>query len=209
MSFTEKEYKTLDDAYNFFNNKLWNDELPDVLITLQRKPHSLGYYHHNRLATRQEGKELSEIALNPDGFSGRDDIEILSTLAHEMAHVWQFFTDEKPSRPGYHNKSWAYEMERIGLMPSSTGDYGGKKTGQKMSHYIIDGGLFELHCGAFLAGGKSIGIESPPIQKEAKERKKTRFKFVCPDCMQNCWGKKTGSFMCGECEIHMLIDDEE
>jgi len=27
--------------------------------------------------------------MNPDSFTGRTDEEILSTPAHEMAHVWQ------------------------------------------------------------------------------------------------------------------------
>jgi predicted SprT family Zn-dependent metalloprotease len=31
---------------------------------------------------------LDELAMNPDSFTGCSDEEILSTLAHEMAHVW-------------------------------------------------------------------------------------------------------------------------
>jgi hypothetical protein len=34
-------------------------------------------------------------------------------------------------------------MERIGLMPSATGAPGGRRTGQRMTHYIIRGGLFD------------------------------------------------------------------
>jgi hypothetical protein len=30
-----------------------------------------------------------ELALNPDVFTGRSDELILSTLVHEMVHVWQ------------------------------------------------------------------------------------------------------------------------
>jgi hypothetical protein len=33
-------------------------------------------------------------------------------------------------------------MERVGLMPSSTGEPGGKRTGQKVSHYILADGPF-------------------------------------------------------------------
>jgi hypothetical protein len=46
----------------------------------------------------------------------------------------------KPSRNGYHNKQWSRWMERIGLVPSATGAPGGKRTGQRMTHYIIRGG---------------------------------------------------------------------
>jgi hypothetical protein len=48
----------------------------------------------------------------------------------------------KPSRNGYHNKGWGLLMERVGLMPSSTGKPGGKRTGQKVSHYILADGPF-------------------------------------------------------------------
>ena len=34
-------------------------------------------------------------------------------------------------------------MEAVGLVPSSTGEPGGKKSGQSVTHYIEKGGLFE------------------------------------------------------------------
>jgi hypothetical protein len=42
-------------------------------------------------------------------------------------------------------------MEAIGLMPSSTGALGGKRTGDRVSHWIVPGGPFDLACQAFLA----------------------------------------------------------
>ena len=44
----------------------------------------------------------------------------------------------------YHNREWANKMEQIGMMPTDTGESGEKRTGQKIRHYIIPGGLFEL-----------------------------------------------------------------
>ncbi|GGY19461.1 hypothetical protein GCM10011289_23780 [Paludibacterium paludis] len=37
-------------------------------------------------------------------------------------------------------------MEEVGLVPSSTGQPGGKKTGQKMADYPASGGKFLLAC---------------------------------------------------------------
>ena len=34
-------------------------------------------------------------------------------------------------------------MEAIGLMPSHSGKPGGKRTGQQMTHYILDGGSYD------------------------------------------------------------------
>ena len=206
---TTNEYKFLSDAFKFFNKKLFKGELPDCLITLQRKPRTRGYFSHERMNERDGSGKFSEIALNPDSFEGRTDMEVLSTLVHEQVHMWEYFvTDGKPSRRGYHNKMWSKKMVEIGLMPSSTGEPGGKTTGQKMTHYIIDGGKFEVHCGAFLADGKKLTMESTQVSKIAKERKKTRWKFTCPKCQQNAWGKKHAKLMCGKCEEHMVNEDD-
>ena len=35
-------------------------------------------------------------------------------------------------------------MQEIGLMPSNTGQPGGGKTGQQMTHYVIEDGPFAL-----------------------------------------------------------------
>jgi hypothetical protein len=42
----------------------------------------------------------------------------------------------------FHNTQWADKMESIGLMPSSTGRPGGKRTGDCMADYAIQGGRF-------------------------------------------------------------------
>ena len=69
-----------------------------------------------------------------------------------MAHQWQRHHG-KPSRTGYHNKEWAAKMIEVGLVPSSTGEIGGKQVGQHMTHYIADGGAFAQACADLLKGG--------------------------------------------------------
>ena len=63
------------------------------------------------------------------------------SLAHEMAHVWQQ-THGTPPRRCYHDRQWAAKMKEIGLQPSTTGEPGGKETGQSVTHYIIPGGPY-------------------------------------------------------------------
>ncbi len=57
--------------------------------------------------------------------------DTLSTLVHEMCHVWQHHTPAKKCRGGYHDRVWGAKMEEIGLMPSNTGLPGGKKQANK------------------------------------------------------------------------------
>jgi hypothetical protein len=51
---------------------------------------------------------------------------VLSTLVHEQAHLWQHHFG-KPGRGRYHNREWAAKMVEIGLIPSATGEPGGKQ----------------------------------------------------------------------------------
>ena len=128
---TQIEYAGFQDAYNHFNRALFGGELPQCLITLQRKgKNNHGYFSPLRFRSRKTTDVYTdEIALNPDMFSQVDDREIMQTLTHEMVHLWQHHFG-KSSRGGYHNKEWAQKMEDIGLMPSSTGKPGGRKTGE-------------------------------------------------------------------------------
>lgn len=205
---TEKQYKNLDDAYQYFNKKLFGGKLPECLITLNRKSRTYGYYHHEKFKSRDNSDRLSEISLNPDGFNDRTDVEILSTLVHEMCHVQQFFFGSPPRR-GYHDKEFAVLMSEVGLQVSSTGEVGGRTTGQRMSHYIVKGGKFERVVGAFLLSGNKLHWNSIVEEKEVKERKKTREKFICPSCHMQAWAKKTAKLACGVCLKEMTIEESD
>jgi predicted SprT family Zn-dependent metalloprotease len=131
---TKRTYDDLTSAYDFFNERLFDGKLPRCLITMQRKNKSYGYFAGGRFGTL-DGEEIAdEIALNPSHFRARTAEQNLSTLVHEMVHLWQHHHG-KPSRTGYHNKEWAAMMKAVGLIPSDTAAPGGKETGQHVSHY--------------------------------------------------------------------------
>jgi hypothetical protein len=153
MKPTQETYSALQMAYEFFNRELFGGALPECLITLQRKEHRVyGYFWGRRFKEIGGEQRTDEIAMNPQHF-GRHSIEqSLSTLVHEMVHQWQAHGGA-PSRAGYHNREWAGKMESVGLMPSDTGRPGGKKTGQRVSHYVIPGGPFARACALLLSDG--------------------------------------------------------
>ncbi len=142
---TLQTYEELQAAYVFFNERLFQGRLPPCLITLQREKNTYGYYSQNRFVRKSDGKKTDEIALNPRYFGVRTIPESLSTLVHEMTHLDQAHYG-KPGRRGWHNREWGKMMDAIGLAPSSTGQPGGKRTGDRMSHYIIEGGPFDRAC---------------------------------------------------------------
>lgn len=206
MNPSKETYLSLEEAYFYLNQKLFQGTLPGCLITLQREKKSLGYFHYQVFEGKNNnvGTYTDEIALNPNHFT-RDDKEVLSTLTHEMCHLWQFHFGTS-SRAGYHNREWAEKMESIGLMPSSTGLPGGKQTGQKMTHYVLPGGLFDQVASQLLATGATIHWASRTTDISGapkKKKKQTRSKFTCPDCGLNVWAKPEAYVICGDCNIQL------
>jgi hypothetical protein len=210
---TLTEYGGLQIAYQHFNNTLFSGELPDVLLTYQRRAHSLGHFGGDRYSGRSGSDRVSEVSLNPDGFIDRTDEQIASTLVHEQVHVWQEQKGSAPKRK-YHNKEWAAKMKSLGLQPSNTGMVGGKETGVQMNHFIIDGGPFDEAYRQLRATGWRLNWESTPTQGRPAAPK-SKLKFTCPQCDQNVWGKPGANTLCGDCYdrdggiVRMTLNDEK
>jgi len=120
------------------------------------------------------------------------------------------------------------KMEEIGLIPSDTGKEGGKRTGDRMSHYIKLGGRFALVVEQLLATGfEFTWREIPPPRASSaggsgneegggasisgnEKGGRTplsgkRTKFTCPhQGCQNAWAKPGASLMCAIHEEKML-----
>lgn len=221
---TEEAYGELQLAYDHFNRTLFGSELPPCLITFQREKRTYGYFSHARFESAGTGDMIDEIAINPSYFAVVPVTEIMQTLVHEMAHLWQAHFGT-PGRRGYHNRQWAEKMEAIGLMPSDTGQPGGRKVGEKMADYPIEGGSFSVACEELLTGdytitwrdrfpaqplrhsgdaGDAQGSPSMPAAEVGND-KSNRKKYTCPTCGSNTWGKPGLKLICGECRTPLGI----
>jgi predicted SprT family Zn-dependent metalloprotease len=198
---TTETYTVLQQAYDHFNTELFDGLLSNCLITLSaERKNAFGYYRNHPFAhTNLKGKWTNEIALNPFQFDKRSDREIYSTLVHEMVHLWQHHFGTPPKRV-YHDKEWADKMESVGLMPSSTGIEGGKRTGRRVSHYIIEGGAFDKAEKKFK--GKIAWRGTTGTSSAKKGSKRT--KYSCPMCGTNAYGKPGLSLLCGDCDEYMV-----
>jgi predicted SprT family Zn-dependent metalloprotease len=196
------DYADWSEAYQHLNLRLFNDRLPEVVFTWSRRANTFGYASPDRFDDRDAHAKMDELALNPDYFLHRSDLETLSTLAHEMVHIEQYRFG-KPGRSRYHNAEWGDWMDRIGLTPSHTGFPGGRRTGQQMSHYIVDGGPFALAAAELLASGWRIKRGS--TLHAAKEKgDPSKVKFTCPECGLNAWAKETAKLGCIVCGREMV-----
>jgi hypothetical protein len=197
----------LDAAYTFFNNRLFDDQLPVCLITIQRSRSAHGYFWGDMVAARKGDGTIDEIMMNGQTM-GRAPEVVLSTLVHEMTHVQQHHFG-KPAKGGYHNKEWAKLMHAVGLIPSTTGAEGGAETGKKVSHYIDPEGHFSVFVEEFL---KEYGIDWHLLAAPTKEKKKrdlSKVKHTCPHCDLKVWGKLGIRVMCEDHDVVMVAEGFE
>jgi hypothetical protein len=134
----------------------------------------------------------------------------MSTLVHEMTHMEQFHWGT-PTRSGYHNREWAGMMRAVGLIPSDTGEPGGKQVGQSMSHYIEPGGPFERACAELIAKGFSPlyidrWTEFDEMNRKSKAASKTR--YTCPRYQAKAWARNGLHLVCGDCAERMKSQHE-
>jgi hypothetical protein len=202
MDPTRQTYGDLAAAYQHFNTALFGGKLPECLITMQRRQGAYGYFAADRFADPgAPSKALDELALNPAHFAGRRKAAICATLAQEMTHLWQHHFG-KPSRPGYHNRELAAKLRAIGLIPTDTGQPGGKETGQRITCYVDPGGAFEHACREFLASGDVVVYQDREKEGTEARLKKAacKTKYTCPNCRINAWAKPGVSLCCGACD---------
>jgi predicted SprT family Zn-dependent metalloprotease len=151
---------------------------------------------------------MGVIALNPAHFATRKPTEVLSTLAHEMTHLWQHHFGRRP-RKSYHDKQWASKMREIGLIPTDTGEIGGKETGQKVSHFIDEQGRFAKAVAPLLKTHPAILYQDTSRADDAVTKKKaaSKTKYTCPECGLNAWAKPAAPLICGGCQEKMQAED--
>ena len=206
MKDSNELYKVLNNAYDYFNDGLFDGKLPSVILTFRRARRSKGlaakWLWRSEAATTDE--KLHEVSISPYWLM-EPLKEVYSTLVHEQCHIWQFEFG-KPSDYGYHNWEWAKKMEEVGLTPSHTGKEGGKKIGYSLSHYITVGGKYEL---LYERIPKKCLLPARSIEGSYtanKDRNKVKYQCLTFGCNYSVWGKPGLSLICGVCKKHLLKD---
>jgi len=200
---TPEQTRAFQRMYDHFNRRLFDGELAPVLLNFSRMSRTYGFFAPERWRGGDGERGCHEISLNPAHLATREPREVASTLVHEMVHAWQH-EHGSPSRAGYHNRQWAQKMEAVGLMPSATGEPGGKKTGQQMTHYIIEGGPFarafdKLPQAAWFPWLCAPEADGPRARRRRRSAK-SKTKYTCPSCLANVWGKPELDIRCGVCD---------
>lgn len=201
---SETQYRELQYAFRRINKRLFKGALPNCLLTLQRKPRTRGYMSPAKFESRKNSVTvLDEIAINPAEMPEMTDAAILATLALNMCRVWQVHFG-KPGRGRYINKELADRMQVIGMISSSTGKPGGKRTGQHTGGYVQAGGPLDKLIKDILTTGWRFEFQDRQSAKREKDdRKVHRHKYQCPNCELAAWARPLANLICGDCALAM------
>ena len=219
--YSQKQIKALENAYNFFNEHLFNNRLSPCMLTISQSYKAGGIAVFSKWKdTTNSNQKIHEITIcNP--FFEYEPLFGYSILVHEMVHVWQFEYGDS-GKNGYHNKEWGWKMKEIGLIPSHTGQEGGKETGEKMSHYIEIGGQFEKVFSKMpkkcllpfsisrqtvlkkaTKGASIINDNKKPYNPTKRNRSKKT--YTCENCGMKVWGRSNLKIKCVKCDTLLLI----
>jgi predicted SprT family Zn-dependent metalloprotease len=205
MKPTTEQAQAYQGLYEYFNKELFGDVLSDdVMLNFSRKGQSFGFFRPIAWQGESEAT-LGEISLNPDHMK-RGLEPVCGTLVHAMVHKLQHEQGTPSSGKG-HNREWGEMMKRVGLYPSSTAQPGGKETGDKVSHYVIEGGVFDLLMKKLPSELKFpfMGLDGT-IQKVKKTPKKSKFRYACGECGMRVWAKEGVNVVCGECGVELKME---
>jgi hypothetical protein len=203
---TQETYRALDEVFGILNRAFFGDQFPRCLITIQRLRGAYGCFASARYVCSDASESTDAIILDARHWGPRRTTqENLSTLAHEMCHLWQHHHG-KGGRTRYHNRQFARKMFEIGLVTSDTGEPGGKPTGRRVSHYIKPGSRFEELCERLIGEGFQLPYHEPRrtdfrLERRRQGRVQSKSGYVCPECDPpvHVWGKPGLQIVCGQC----------
>lgn len=194
---TPAQFGAYNGMFGYFNDRLFDGTLPPVLLNFSRLNRTYGFFAPERWAGKGQ-QRAHEISLNPQHLKTRTPEDVASTLVHEMVHLWQH-ENGNPGRTGYHNREWASKMLEVGLVPSDTGQPGGKQTGQHMTHYIDPKGAFARAWSSMPGELWLPWAGIPEGERRRVTRTPSKFAYECPKGHGKVWGKPGLELNCGIC----------
>lgn len=188
-------------AFNAINRDFYNSELEKVIITTKegRKKSAYGWIEVNK-NWQQNGKERHEINISVDFLGERTVVETITTLMHEMAHLYNIQHGIKDTtRSGlYHNKEFKKAAEAHGLMVFQMNQTGWSRTEPSGNT------IFWIKENIPIKG---FGVFKRTAEREGKNTTKQSYrKYVCPSCGLIVRATKECNIGCMDCGEQMQIE---
>lgn len=191
-------------AFNAINRDFYNSELEKVIITTKegRKKNAYGWIEVNK-NWQQNGTARHEINISVDFLGERTVIETITTLMHEMAHLYNIQHEIKDTtRSGlYHNKEFKKTAEAHGLMVSRMEKTGWSYTRPKESTILwIEKNITIKSFGIFKRTAEDKGNRKTTAKQSYK-------KYICPACGLIVRATKECNIACMDCDEPMYNNE--
>ncbi|KAB8333601.1 SprT family zinc-dependent metalloprotease [Scytonema tolypothrichoides VB-61278] len=181
-----------EEAFHYFNAKLFNGKLPDCILNFNAKGRSWGYFKRGTWI-QESGKNLHEICLNP-WLLTRDNDMIFQMLVRCMAHLWEHTYGEPSRLERYCSVEFTAKMADIGLPCEES-------CGVNLKHTVD-------------VNGKYAAIRPDAVsqffplknQVQLEKARKTRIKYACPACGFSAMASSGGKLFCHTegCNVEMV-----
>lgn len=203
-------------AFYCFNDALFNQELPEPAILIQNrgnKKNVLGWCSNKEIwINEKEQNKKYEINIVAESLN-RTLCEIMSTLLHEMVHLYNSVNNIKDTSRNstYHNKAFKKSAENYGLIiehDKKTGWSDTKlreETEELVNSFSINEGAFDMfRIDKFTSAEGQDGEGEEGIKK----RKSSVRKYVCPKCDTIIRSTKDVNVLCGICKLKFEKEED-
>jgi hypothetical protein len=188
-------------CFTLFNEKVFNNELPEPAITIQTKGkrNVYGWCSAVEYWKSQDG-EIKKFEINIAAeYLDRSSLEIMQTMLHEMVHLYDVIKGIKDcSRSGtFHNKRFKASAEQFGLCFNEPPS---KKYGWGLP--VLKPNMVELINTFNIDESIFIIARSVPV---AIAKQLVSYKLECPSCGIKLRANKSGiTVVCKECDIELV-----
>lgn len=202
----------LEKMFRALNADMFNNELDTPVITVT--PTSRAYAHYTPWNAWEAGDTHRREINIASGTLNRPLEAITASLLHEMVHMYNdtVLNIQDTSRGGtYHNKVFAKEAEKHGLICNRTDKYGYAHTepSDSLLEWLLEHNeLREVEMCRVEPSYTSVGIgtrsASGGIAIIGTTSKSNSRRYICPCCQTIIRATKTVNIICGDCLERMI-----
>ena len=197
----------LERIFRLLNNRFYGGELEKPIIAVQTtgKKSAYGWCTTRRIWTDSKNEQAAyyEITMTAE-YLTRPNEQIVSTLLHEMAHLYSLQNGMKDTSRGctYHNKTFKLVAESHGLTIEHD-----DKIGWSVS--TLNGEALE-YMSELKVNRQAFRIaRQAAAPKGTGKVKQSMRKYICPLCGMTVRATKAVHVVCGDCMMTMETEDGE
>lgn len=203
----------LEKMYRQLNIDKFNGELEEPIITIMSTPRAYGHVTCGKVWKAKDSRRY-ELNIGA-GTLDRPIENVVSTLLHEMVHIYHMQNDIQDTSRGnvYHNRKFKEKAESVGLVIEHHKTHGYTLTSpsDELILYIAERGWedilinrsepLRINVGTGAASGTNPD-DMPKVKKPSSTRK-----YQCPNCGMSVRATKVVNIICGDCTEQMQVVD--